>query len=453
MVKHLIKKYNVPVPRYTSYPTVPFWNQHTLDQNRWLQQVKDTFQQSNSDKGISLYIHLPFCESLCTYCGCNKRITKNHQVEEPYIAALQQEWQTYLDVFGEPPQIRELHLGGGTPTFFKPRNLELLINSLFAQSKVHPNYNFGFEGSPNNTTESHLRDLYRLGFRRLSLGVQDFDHKVQQAVNRIHDFQQVKGIVDMAKSVGYQSINLDLIYGLPFQTNQSMKKTLEQVGKLLPDRIAFYSYAHVPWKSPSQRGYSESDLPKEAQKRELFELGKSMLTDLGYVDIGMDHFALETDSICKAYRAQTLHRNFMGYTDSQTDLLIGLGVSAISDTKTAYAQNNKQVEGYLQQINDHGLAVYRGHFLSDQDQKVRDTILQLICNDQASNDPVIMEHMPLRGREALKTMQREGLVEIDHELIKVTGPGKTFVRNICSTFDTYLWDQKGSSSQIFSKAI
>jgi len=192
---------------------------------------------------------------------------------------------------------------------------------------------------------------------------------------------------------------------------------------------------------------------EEAQKRELFELGKSSFKNLGYVDIGMDHFALETDSICKAYRAQNLHRNFMGYTDSQTDLLIGLGVSAISDTKTAYAQNNKQVEGYLQQINDHGLAVYRGHFLSDQDQKVRDTILQLICNDQASNDPVIMEHMPLRGREALKTMQCEGLVEIDHQLIKVTGPGKTFVRNICSTFDTYLWDQKGSSSQIFSKAI
>lgn len=452
-MQHLIKKYNLPVPRYTSYPTVPFWNQLPLNQDRWMQQVKDTFQRSNANNGISLYIHLPFCESLCTYCGCNKRITKNHQVEEPYIESLQLEWQTYLDVFGEPPQIRELHLGGGTPTFFNPRNLELLIENILAESRLHPDYSFGFEGNPNNTTEDHLKLLYGLGFRRLSLGVQDFDAKVQRAVNRIHSFQQVKNIMDMARAIGYQSINLDLIYGLPFQTDERMLRTLDLVGKLGPDRIAFYSYAHVPWKSPSQRGYSESDLPEEAQKRELFELGKSSFKNLGYVDIGMDHFALETDSICKAYRAQTLHRNFMGYTDSQTDLLIGLGVSAISDTKTAYAQNNKQVEGYLQQINDHGLAVYRGHFLSDQDQKVRDTILQLICNDQASNNPVIMEHMPLRGREALKTMQRDGLVEIGEESIKVTVPGKTFIRNICSTFDPYFWAQKGSNNQVFSKAI
>lgn len=452
-MKNLIQKYNLPVPRYTSYPTVPYWSQQPLDRDQWQTQVSNTIKQSNLFKGISLYLHLPFCESLCTYCGCNKRITRNHQVEKPYIESLLKEWQSYLEVFREQPQIRELHLGGGTPTFFTPKNLELLIGTILGGSSIHPDFSFGFEGSPNNTTKGHLKTLYDLGFRRVSLGVQDFDQKVQQAVNRVHGFEQVQQVMEQARSIGYKSINMDLIYGLPFQTNRSMGKTFDLVGKLRPDRIAYYSYAHVPWKSPSQRGYSETDLPANEKKHQLFTLGEKILTDLGYVNIGMDHFALETDPLCQAYQNQTLHRNFMGYTDSHTDLLIGLGVSAISDAKTAYAQNSKQVESYQQQIDEHGSALYRGHFLSEMDQKTRDTILQLICQEQAPWNPVAMGNMPLQGQVALRTMEQEELVKISDSKIVITDLGKPFIRNICSSFDRYFWEPKQSSGQVFSKAI
>ena len=424
-----------------------------MDNERWGQEVKNTFNQSNQKKGISLYIHLPFCERLCTYCGCNKRITKNHRVEEPYMDSLVHEWKQYLALFGEKPKIRELHLGGGTPTFFQPNNLERLIRQLFRDSELHAKHDFGFEGSPNNTTTDHLKSLYDLGFRRLSLGVQDFDQRVQKAVNRIHSYDKVKLVIEAAREIGYDSINLDLIYGLPFQTNQSIKRTLNLVGRLAPDRIAFYSYAHVPWKSPSQRGYAESDLPADEKKHQLFREGENILNDLGYVNIGMDHFALETDSISKAYRKGTLHRNFMGYTVSQTDLLIGLGVSAISDTKTAYAQNEKQVESYQRLIADETLAVYRGHFLADSDQHVRNTILQLICTNRAGVEAQYIDKMPEPSKVLLKTLQDDGLVELTGSEIKVTPKGKPFIRNICSVFDAHLWKQDGAGSPLFSKAI
>lgn len=452
-MESLIEKYNRPVPRYTSYPTVPFWDQQPMDKGRWLQEVKSTFQQTNADQGIGLYLHLPFCESLCTYCGCNKRITRNHQVENPYIESLLQEWQTYLDVFQEPPQIRELHLGGGTPTFFRPKNLELLIGQLLAETKLREDCDLGFEGHPNNTSKDHLRVLYDLGFRRLSLGVQDFDPKVQQAINRIQSFEQVRQVTDWARAIGYESVNFDLIYGLPFQTIQSMLRTIDQVGQLGPDRIAYYSYAHVPWKSPSQRGYSEKDLPEDQQKRQLYELGKSKLADLGYVDIGMDHFASTTDPLCQAYHNRKLHRNFMGYTVSQTKLLIGLGVSAISETPAAYAQNDKQVESYQQKINARGLAVFRGHFLSKIDQRTRSVILKLICNGRAPWDPLVMDNMHPDSLESLKTMQKEQLVELGSGMIKVTELGRVFIRNICSTFDAYLEGNQQNGQQLFSKAI
>ena len=351
--------------------------------------------------------------------------------------------------FSDPPIIREIHLGGGTPTFFQPANLRHLLESILEQSQLHPKKDFGFEGSPNNTTTEHLKVLHQLGFRRVSLGVQDFDPKVQKAVNRIHDFRQVQKVVDTARSIGYNSINLDLIYGLPFQTEDSMSKTLDLVGQLLPDRIAFYSYAHVPWKSPSQRGYSETDLPVDSAKRKLYEMAKSRFMEAGYREIGMDHFALKTDDIAIAHESGTLHRNFMGYTVSQTDLLIGLGVSAISDTKTAYAQNEKTVEQYQQQISDRGLALSKGHFLTDRDQMVRDTILPLICNERTTiKDDLLGKN----GKETLTEMQQEGLVEVTNSYIKVTESGKPFIRNICSVFDHYM-KRESDGQQIFSKAI
>jgi oxygen-independent coproporphyrinogen-3 oxidase len=418
-----------------------------------MRQVKDTFQQSNASKGISIYLHLPFCERLCTYCGCIKRITKNHQVELPYINSLLQEWQTYLGHFQRPPIIRELHLGGGTPTFFQPNNLRKLIEGLMTASVLHRDYDFGFEGSPENTTLEHLVTLYSLGFRRLSLGVQDFDPKVQKAVNRIQDFQQVRQVINDARDIGYSSINLDLIYGLPFQTAERMNRTLEAVGRLRPDRIAFYSYAHVPWKSPSQRGYSENDLPKGAQKRQLYEMGKKSFIDQGYVEIGMDHFALKTDAIARAHENLTLHRNFMGYTVSNTDLLIGLGTSAISDAKTAYAQNEKTVEKYQKSISDQGLALFRGHFLNSEDQLIRDTILELICNEKVILPQQLFDNLKPDQLDMLQTMQQEGLIEEKGLLLRVTASGKPFIRNICSVFDQYLSEKVSQGEQIFSKSI
>ena len=256
----LLAKYNTSVPRYTSYPTVPFWKELTPDLY-WEENFRQNFVKQNSQGGISLYLHLPFCESLCTYCGCNKKITTNHSVEEEYIDAILKEWQLYRKLMSEVPVIRELHLGGGTPTFFSPRNLERLIEGIFKDASVHPDYEFGIEGHPNNTTEAHLTTLYKLGFRRISFGVQDNDRVVQRAINRIQPVANVRRVTEKAREIGFRSVNYDLIYGLPFQTLVGEAKTLDETIELRPERIAFYSYAHVPWKSKAQRLFDENDLP------------------------------------------------------------------------------------------------------------------------------------------------------------------------------------------------
>lgn len=238
--KALVDKYNVPVPRYTSYPTMPYWDPRTFDRRRWEDSVRFSFLESNVASGISLYIHLPFCESLCTYCGCNTRITKNHSVEEPYIAAVVKEWALYLEIFDSTPIIRELHLGGGTPTFFSPENLRLLISSILKDADVHPEAEFSFEAHPANTTEEHLQVLFDLGFRRLSLGIQDFDPRVQFIINRHQSVDQVRTVTSQARSIGYTSINYDLIYGLPLQNMEGLVNTINIVAGLEPDRIAFF---------------------------------------------------------------------------------------------------------------------------------------------------------------------------------------------------------------------
>ncbi|HRD40356.1 MAG TPA: radical SAM protein, partial [Bacteroidia bacterium] len=272
---NLISKYNIPVPRYTSYPTVPFWDK-SPSLEEWKDLVKDCFNSTNSKDGISLYIHLPFCESLCTYCACNTRITVNHKVEEPYINTVLKEWDLYLELFNEKPLIREIHLGGGTPTFFTAENLKKLIQGILDKSNVALNAEFSFEAHPANTTIGHLITLYQLGFKRISFGIQDFDDKVQDAINRYQSFEEVKAIVDQCRAVGYTSVNFDLVYGLPFQTYASMQDTVEKVIALKPDRIAFYSYAHVPWIKPGQRKFTEKDLPVDDDKRKLYELGKEV---------------------------------------------------------------------------------------------------------------------------------------------------------------------------------
>ncbi|MBC5992305.1 oxygen-independent coproporphyrinogen III oxidase [Pontibacter cellulosilyticus] len=451
--ENLIQKYNVPAPRYTSYPTMPYWDKAVPDAKQWMEVVKYTFSESNAAKGISLYIHLPFCEVLCTYCGCNTRITKNHSVEEGYIQAILAEWKLYLEELSEKPIIRELHLGGGTPTFFKPENLRKLLEGIYEGAILHPEKEFSFEGHPNNTTTAHLQTLFDLGFRRVSYGIQDFDPKVQITINRIQPFENVKHVTEEARRIGYESVNFDLIYGLPYQTTQSVSETIDKVAELMPDRIAFYSYAHVPWVKPGQRSYSDKDLPDNAEKRALYELGLRKFKQLGYTDIGMDHFALPQDTLYKAWEQKELHRNFMGYTTCQTDLLIGLGTSSISDAKYGYMQNLKKVETYKEAVLGGELAILKGHFLTEDDLDLKEAILSIACKGELELEDSLLALLPDDAFAQLNEMQEEGLVELKNSRLTVTPLGKAFTRNICMVFDLKLRQTEPAGQQVFSKAI
>lgn len=452
MCQELALKYNVAAPRYTSYPTLPYWDTDSFDLKNWKLSVKKCFDESNNKEGISLYIHLPFCESLCTYCGCNTRITKNHHVEEPYIKALLKEWALYRAVLIDTPVIKEIHLGGGTPTFFSSSNLEMLINGLLKNVFIHPKAEFSFEAHPDNTTADHLQTLFDLGFRRLSLGIQDFDPLVQKIINRHQTYEQVRLITQLARQTGYTSINYDLIYGLPKQTMEGLINTMDLVSNLMPDRIAFYSYAHVPWIKPGQRLFTEHDLPDATTKNALYEKGRSLLQQYGYREIGMDHFAVPNDSLSMAEATGTLHRNFMGYTHQHTQLLIGLGVSSISDSLYGFAQNVKTVEEYLNLVN-HDLPVIKGHILTDEDLIIRQHITRIMCLGFTSwLEPAEQCEGLFDGLEKLKPLAEDGLVTLGYYTLTVTPLGKRFLRNICMALDARLW-AKQPKSQLFSMAI
>ena len=453
-LKLLIKKYDVPVPRYTSYPTVPHWDTASFSEEKWIASVTKSFAESNEEKGISLYIHLPFCESLCTYCACNTRITRNHRVEIDYIRAVLKEWDLYRNVLGKTPVIRELHLGGGTPTFFSPQNLHWLVSCLLDGVIVHPDHEFSFEGHPNNTTEAHLMVLRDLGFRRVSFGVQDLDLKVQETINRIQPFENVENATSLARRMGYSSINFDLIYGLPFQTVQTIESTIQKVLMLKPERISFYSYAHVPWIRPGQRGYEDADLPSDVMKRSLYEAGRKLLRDYGYEDIGMDHFSLPHDALYIAQQNGKLHRNFMGYTATDAKLLIGLGTSAISDTGYSYAQNIKKVEDYVQALENNRAPVAKGHIQTEEDLLAKQCILDVSCSKIIRQENLLPLFDTLMA-DALNDFCNEGVLVPDLDGFYVTQKGRIFIRNICSVFDLRLKrrpDRVGNEAT-FSMAI
>lgn len=454
MIKDLIRKYNVPGPRYTSYPTVPYWDKTGISYENWLLSCKKSFNQSNNDEGISLYIHLPFCENLCTFCGCHKRITKRHDVEEPYIETVLKEWQLYVDVFGTKPKIKELHLGGGTPTFFSSENLKKLINGIKELSEVLPNPEFSFEGHPNYTSKEQLQTLFDLGFTRNSFGVQDYDYQVQKTINRVQPFENVKKVSDWSKEIGYKSISHDLVYGLPKQNRTSIKNTILKTQELLPDRIAFYSYAHVPWiKGVGQRGFDENDLPKDAQKRELYEMGKALFSELGYVEIGMDHFALKHDSLYKAVENKTIHRNFMGYSSQKTQLMVGLGMSSISDSWYGFAQNVKTVEEYQKIVGQGRIPIFRGHLLTEEDLVLRKHILNLMCHFKTSWTKKDQQTpMLFKGLAKMKELEKDGLIKIENNQLTVTEKGKVFIRNICMCLDARMLRNKPTTA-IFSQTI
>ncbi len=453
-MNNLIRKYNVPGPRYTSYPTVPYWDKKGIKADDWKQTFIKSFEETNQSQGISLYIHLPFCETLCTFCGCNKRITKNHAVEDPYIEAVLKEWDLYVDQFPQKPIIKEIHLGGGTPTFFPPRKLRGLIEGLFERAERAEKVAFSFEGHPNNTNSIHLEVLYNLGFRRVSYGVQDYDPVVQKTINRIQPFENVKNATETARELGYDSISHDLIFGLPHQKLKSVIDTIEKTNILRPDRISFYSYAHVPWiKGTGQRGYSEEDLPSGEEKRILYEEGKKMLEASGYHEIGMDHFALEEDELYTARHNHKLHRNFMGYSSSKTQLMIGLGASAISDSWYSFAQNERKVEDYYKRLEENEFPTFKGHLLTQEDLVIRKHILNLMCNFETSwNDKQMQFEEIVQVKKSLQEMEQDQLLTFVKNGVEVNEKGKPFVRNICMAFDLRL-RRNLPQTQLFSMTV
>ncbi|MFZ9594457.1 MAG: oxygen-independent coproporphyrinogen III oxidase [Bdellovibrionia bacterium] len=454
---NLLRKYNVPGPRYTSYPTVPYWSESPTQQ-QWIQSISQALEESEKQNvGAALYVHIPFCESLCTYCGCNTRITRNRDVSASYTQTVLKEWSLYLEklrsIRSQDITISEIHLGGGTPTFLHPRELERLLLGILDQARIPASAEFSVEADPRVTEREHLQVLSKLGFKRLSLGIQDFDPHVQQIVHRVQSEEQVRRVTQEARDLGYTSINYDLIYGLPFQTQTSVRKTIEAVQRLRPDRIAFYAYAHVPWIKPSQRRFTEADLPEAGEKRALYELGRQMLEEVGYQEIGMDHFALKNDSLWKASLEGSLHRNFMGYTTRQVSPLIGLGVSAIGDSWSVFAQNEKVLETYSARVEKGEIPIFRGHVLNAEDQVMRRHILNLMTRLKTSwsEDSLRVDHLQTI-QDRLAELCSDGLVELQQEACLIPERGRPFLRNICMAFDARLI-RNAPQTEIFSRTI
>ena len=446
----LFAKYDVPAPRYTSYPTVPYWTDApTSDQ--WVAELNSAFMH-DPQTGWSLYIHIPFCESLCTFCGCNTFITRNHQNEATYTEVIHREWDLYrqrVSAFERAP-LRQIHLGGGTPTFFSPESLIELLRPILDATEIDPAH---FEGSievgPRSTTREQMEALRHLGFQRLSMGVQDFNPEVQRLVNRIQPYEMTRDVTVQARDLGFESVNYDLIYGLPGQTEASFQETADATVRLHPDRIALYSFAFVPWVKKAHRLFTKDDLPKGAAKRALYELARETFLEAGYVELGMDHFALPEDSLYQAYQAGELHRNFMGYTDQRTDVLLGLGVSAISEAPTCFHQNDKGLSDYKRRVLAGEIPTLRGHLLNEEDQRQREQILRFMTQQAVD---LADEDQSADVRAYLAELMADGLVTVDGTHMQLTERGRPFLRNAAMALDLRLRRHQ-PDTQLFSQAV
>lgn len=448
MDRDLFRKYDIPAPRYTSYPTVPYWSD-APSVDAWTESLRRTL--SPRDARWSLYIHVPFCETLCTFCGCNTTITKNHKLENPYVTRVLKEMEAYRAAVPDlvKREISQLHLGGGTPTFLSEEQLDRLAGSLLEGLTRSAHFEGSIEVDPRRTRPSQLEVLARHGFNRISLGVQDFDPEVQRLIHREQSFEQTELITKSARALGYASVNFDLIYGLPKQSLPTIRTMVEKTLLLRPDRIALYSFALVPWIKPGQRLFKDEDLPKGEEKRELYERARELLLAAGYLEIGMDHFALPTDALAKSSEASGLHRNFMGYTDQATDVLLGLGVSAISETPEMFFQNEKILPKYESMIDETGFAPFRGHRLSAEDRHARRQILELMTRGRTSLEGDPEKDLIL---ERLGEMIKDGLVEKTGSEVRLLPPGKPFLRNLCLAFDRRFYRAQ-PQTRIFSQSI
>ncbi len=454
VTQEILDRYNMPGPRYTSYPTAPEWNDSfgPADYEIALRQSRE----SRPPKPLSLYMHLPFCESLCLFCGCNVVISKNHDVLIPYLARMEWEIDRLARTLGADQPVVQFHWGGGTPTYLNAAQIERLF--LYTRERFHfaRDAEIGIEIDPRVTGEDQLRVLRRLGFNRISMGIQDFNPEVQKRVHRIQPYDQTKAIFDLCRSLGFESINIDLIYGLPLQTPKSFLETVDKVIGLDPDRIAMFSYAHVPWLKKQQRSF-EKLLPLGMDKFQIFRTGIERFTAVGYRYIGMDHFARPDDELCIAQANRTLHRNFQGYTTKAGADLIGIGVSSISGLQSVYAQNYRDLKNYDASIDRESLPTMRGITLNDDDLVRRAVIGRLLCHCVLRKDEIESEFGIDFDKyfadeiARLKTLQADGLVQLSPESISVTQLGRIFIRNVGMVFDKYL--QKPAAKPVFSKTL
>jgi oxygen-independent coproporphyrinogen-3 oxidase len=449
-----LEKYNRPGPRYTSYPTAPVW--------------KDDFGPEDFEKyctdaeakatPVSIYMHLPFCESLCLFCACNVSIQKDKRVAIPYLDALKREIEHVSGHVSEKRPVIQFHWGGGTPTYLSPAQMDDLFGHTRERFSIAPDAEIGIEVDPRVTNREHLETLRKLGFNRLSMGIQDFEPNVQETIHRVQPYEMTRDLILAARELGFDSINVDLIYGLPYQTADSFRKTIEQVLKLEPDRVAMFSYAHVPWLK-KQQGSFAAHLPEGMEKFRIFRAGLEGFLNSGYLYIGMDHFAKPGDELAAAQQNRTLHRNFQGYTTKAGADLYGMGVSAISSIAGAYAQNRREVPAYQSAVAERGIATMRGYRLSEDDRIRRDLIGRLLCHTVIPKAEVERE-FGIRFDEyfspevqRLEEFRSEGLVSLPPREIRVTTLGRIFIRNVAMMFDRYLHEQQMDQRPLFSKTL
>ncbi|MEO7994947.1 MAG: oxygen-independent coproporphyrinogen III oxidase [bacterium] len=438
----LLAKLDTAGPRYTSYPTAPHFTE-AFGARDWHAALARR-RATGSDRGLSLYTHLPFCETRCNFCGCYTIITENKGVLLPYLEALQREIDfTAFELDTDRPVV-QFHFGGGTPNYLTPDQLERVMGQFRAHYTFAPMAELAVEIDPRGLTAAHLATFHAEGFNRYSLGVQDFDPQVQTDINRHQSIEQTTWTVETIRGYGHDAINLDLIYGLPHQTIASFQQTVDVVLGLRPSRLALYSYAHVPWKSPAQRRFGELPRLEGPEKFELFLHAYHAFLDAGYIPIGFDHFALPDDELVKAQQQRTLHRNFMGYTTKRGTDMLAHGVSGISDLGDTYAQNWKKLPDYYSAIERGELPVMRGYALSVDDQLRRELIVELTCNFVV-DIPAMEASWGIDFHEyfaselsALGEFEDLGLITRSAEELRVAGPGRFFVRNLCMVFDRYL---------------
>lgn len=445
--KKLIDKYNINGPRYTSYPTALM--------------LSDQFEHQRIDRALHsagnelcLYIHLPFCHKLCYYCGCNKVITRHQHKADKYLDYLAKEMAMYQPLVSDK-RIRQIHLGGGTPTFLTEHQLTRLMNLVHQHFTFVDNAEVSIEIDPRSCSDEKLRHLRKLGFNRVSYGVQDFDTKVQIAINRVQDVDLIRHQLKLSKALGFDSINLDLIYGLPYQQPETFKKSIEQVIEMDPDRISVFSYAHLPQRFSGQRKIPEESIPRPSVKLSLLEQAITQLSDAGYQFIGMDHFAKQQDGLAVAQREGRLQRNFQGYTTDGQDALLGLGVSSISQVNGVLWQHEKELPAYYQLI-DRGLRpIVKGMALTDEDKIRAALISQVICHFELNIED-FKAHWKIDDFWAhfaeaiprLKPFIEDGLVDVSDKKLRVTELGRLWVRSICACFDEYLNHDQNRYSKV-----